>query len=71
MNDPIDPLALPDDVTDETIVQLCEVLRDLADAIENRHAARLIDHRRREYERDACAEGRADELDQHPDEPPF
>ena len=71
MDDPIDPMALPDDVSDETIVQLCKVLRDLADAIENRYAATLLAHRRREYERDACAEGRADELDQHPNEPPF
>ena len=71
MTDPIDPTALPDDVSDDTIARLCEVLRDLANAIENRYAARLIAHRRRVYERDACAQGRADQLDQHPDEPPF
>lgn len=71
MNDPFDPAALPDDASNETIAQLCDVLRDLADAIENRYAARLIAHRRRAYERDACAQGRADQLDQHPDEPPF
>ena len=64
-------LPLPDDLPADTVAALCDLLRDLADAVENRYADRLIAHRRRAYERDACAQGRADQLDQHPDEPPF
>ena len=37
--------------------------RDLADAIENRYCARLINHDHRSYERQATAEGRASEHD--------
>ena len=62
-------LPLADDLSAETVAALCDVLRDLADAIENRYADRLLVHRRREYERDA----RADEHHgrHRPDEPPF
>ena len=74
--EPPDPdirLPLPDDLSAETVAALCDVLRDLADAIENRYADRLLVHRRREYERDARADGLADEHHgpHRPDEPPF
>lgn len=74
--EPRDPdirLPLPDDLAAEAAAALCDLLRDLADAVENRYADRLIAHRRREYERDACDDGRADEHDLrlNPGEPPF
>ena len=71
--DPDIRLPLPDDLSAETVAALCDVLRDLADAIENRYADRLLVHRRREHERDARADGRDSEHhDRHrPDEPPF
>ena len=71
--DPDVRLPLPDDLPVATAARLCDVLRDLADAIENRYADRLLAQRRRDYERDACDDGRADEhdLQNHPDEPPF
>ena len=59
--DPNDHLPLPDDLSDETIAHLCDFLRDLADAIENRYCARPINHDHRSYERQAIAEGRAGE----------
>jgi len=42
-NDPLSPL---ENLPVETIAFLCDWLRDLADAIENRHCARLINHHR-------------------------
>ena len=75
--EPPDPdirLPLPDDLSVETVAALCDVLRDLADAIENRYADRLLVHRRREHDRGARADGRDSEHrgDRHPpDEPPF
>ena len=73
---PADPdigLPLPDDLSAETVAALCDVLRDLADAIENRYADRLLVQRRREHERRARADGLAGE--HHgpglPDETPF
>ena len=62
-----------DDLPADTVAALCDFLRNLADAVENHYADRLIAHRRREYERDACDDRRADEADlrRHPDEPPF
>ena len=66
-------LPLADDLSAETVAALCDVLRDLADAVENRYADRLLVPRRREYERDARADGLADENHgpHRPDEPPF
>ena len=71
--DPDIRLPLPDDLSVETVTALCDVLRDLADAVENRYADRLLVHRRREYEHDARADGRAREHHgrHRPDEPPF
>ena len=67
--DPDIRLPLPDDLSVETVAALCDVLRDLADAIENRYADRLLVHRRREYERYVRA---GDHHGPHrPDEPPF
>ena len=65
-------LPLADDVHAETVTALCDVLRDLADAVENRYADRVLVHRRRKYERDARAHGLADEHHgpARPDEPP-
>ena len=63
-NGPPDPdirLPLADDLSAETVNALCDVLRALADTIENRYADRLLVHRRREYERDARADGRDSE----------
>ena len=73
--EPPDPdirLPLPDDLSAETVAALCDVLRDLADAVENRYADRLI-ARRRQCERDASAEEPAGDKRprHHPDEPPF
>ena len=73
--EPPDPdirLPLPDDLSAETVAALCDVLRDLADAVENRYADRLI-ARRRQCERDAYAEERAGDkrLRHHLDQPPF
>ena len=73
--EPPDPdirLPLPDDLSAETVAALCDVLRDLADAVENRYADRLV-ARRRQCERDASAEEPAGDnrLRHHPDEPPF
>ena len=59
--DPNDHLPLPEDLPDETIGQLCDYLRHLADAIENRYCARLFNHDHRSYEHKAIAEGRAGE----------
>ena len=75
MGSPAPDIRLPllDDLSVETVAALCDLLPDLANAIENRYADRLLVHRRREYERDARADGLADEHhDPHrPDEPPF
>lgn len=70
--DPELRLPLPDDLPAEAVAALCDVLRDLADAVENRYADRLVAHRR-QCERDASPEGRADENRPglHPDDPPF
>ena len=70
--DPDIRLPLPDDLAAEAVAALCDLLRDLADAVENRYADRLITHRPRDRERDADDE-RDDEHDlrRHPDEPPF
>ena len=48
-NDPLSPL---ENLPVETIALPCDWLRDLADAIENRHGARLINdyHRRNEQQ---------------------
>ena len=55
--DPDIRLPLPDDLSAETVNALCDVVRDLADAIENR------------YERDVRA---GEHHGPHrPDEPPF
>ena len=56
--DPNELLSLPEDLPDEAIVHLCDFLRDLADAIENRYCARLINYDHRGYERQTNAEGR-------------
>ena len=69
-----DLLPEPEEISEEALAQLCEFLHDLADAIEKRHCGRPIARRRREYERQAIADARADEL--YPDhleedEPPF
>lgn len=48
-----DPLSSLDNLPVETIALLCDWLRDLADAIENRHCARLINHYHRSNERQA------------------
>ena len=37
-------LPLADDLSAETVAALCDVLRDLADAVENRYADRLLVH---------------------------
>ena len=66
--DPDIRLPLPDDLAAEAVGALCDLLRDLADAVENRYADRLIAHRRRDRERDADDER---DLRRHPDEPPF
>ena len=45
--EPRDPdirLPLPDDLAADTVAALCDLLRDLADAVENRYADRLIAH---------------------------
>lgn len=60
-------LPEPEEIPEETLARLCDFLHDLADAIENRHRARLLAWRRREYERQAIAEARADQ--QHPEQP--
>ena len=39
-------LPLPDDLSAETVAVLCDVLRDLADAVENRYADRLVAEQR-------------------------
>ena len=57
--DPNDHLPLPDDLSDAAIAHLCDFLRDLADAIENRYCARLINYDHRGYERQTNAEERA------------
>ena len=67
--DPDIRLPLPDDLSVETVAALCNVLRDLADAIENRYADRLLVHRRREHERDVRAGEHHGPI--RPDEPPF
>ena len=71
--DPDIGLPLPDDLSVETVAALCDVPRDLADAVENRYGDRLLVHRRRDYERDARADGHHGEpRDRHPpDEPSF
>ena len=72
--DPNDLLSLLEDLPDETIAHLCDFLRDLADAIENRYCARLINYDHRSYQRQATAEERASEHDpEHLDhnQPPF
>ena len=71
--DPDARLPFPDDLSVATVTRLCDVLRDLADAIENRYADRLLTQRRHDYERDACDDGRADEHDfqNRPNEPSF
>ncbi|MDE0223372.1 MAG: hypothetical protein OXJ90_29190 [Spirochaetaceae bacterium] len=71
--DPELRLPLDDDLSAETVSALCDLLRDLADAVENRYAGRLIGHRQRQYERDARADARDTDHDSphlH-DEPPF
>ena len=45
-HDPNDPLAPLESLPVETIELLLDLLRDLADAIENRHCARLINAQR-------------------------
>ncbi len=71
--DPDVRLPFPNDLSAETVTRLCDVLRDLADAIDNRYADRLLAQRRRDYERHACDDARADEHDFRnlPDELPF
>ena len=59
-------LPEPDRISTETLACLCDLLHDLADAIENRHCGRLLAWRRREYERQAIAEARADQ--HHPEQ---
>ena len=69
-NDPLSPLeSLPV----ESIALLCDWLRDLADAIENRHCARLINHYHRSNERnDEQRHHREHQLDCFDDDrPPF
>lgn len=48
-----DPLSPLENLPVETIALLCDWLRDLADAIENRHCARLINHYHRCNEQQA------------------
>ena len=59
--DPNDLLSLPEDLPDEATAHLCDFLRDLADAIENRYCARLINYDHCTYERQAIVEERAGE----------
>ena len=61
--DPNDLLSLLEDLPDETIAHLCDFLRDLADAIENRYCARLINYDHRRYARQTNTEGRYGEHD--------
>lgn len=63
--DPGNTLPLPDNLPAETVAQLCDFLRNLADTIESRHAAQLRGYRRHEYEQQAVAEGR--DLQRHPE----
>ena len=49
--DPNDPLSPLESLPVETIELLLDLLRDLADAIENRHCARLINAQRHRSER--------------------
>ena len=42
-----DPLAPPEGIPAETIELVIDLLRDLADAIDNRHCARLVNAQRR------------------------
>ena len=49
-NDPLSPL---ENLPVETIALLCDWLRGLTDAIENRRCARLINHHHRSNERQA------------------
>ena len=56
-----DLLPEPEEISEEALSRLCEFPHDLADAIENRHRGRLIAWRRREHERQAIAEARADQ----------
>lgn len=49
-NDPLSPL---ENLPVETIALLRDLLRDLADAIENRHCTRLINDHHRRNERQA------------------
>lgn len=51
--DPDDPLAPLESLPVETIELLRDLLRDLADAIENRHCARLINAQRQRSKRQA------------------
>ena len=65
---------LPEDLPTETVALLCNFLLDLAEAIQARYCVPLLAHLQREYEREAIADARADEL--YPDhveedEPPF
>ena len=61
-NDPLSPL---ENLPVETIALLCDLLRDLADAIENRHGARLINDHHRRNERRANTDGKRGEY--HPE----
>ena len=72
--DPNDLLSLLEDLPDETIAHPCDFLRDLADAMENRYCARLINHDHRGYERQATAAGRPSQHDPETldhNQPPF
>lgn len=65
---------LPEDLPSDTVALLCNFLLDLAAAIQNRYCVPLLAHLQRQYERDAIADARADELYTDPledDEPPF
>ena len=65
---------LPEDLPSETAALLCNFLIDLAEAIQTRYCLPLLTQLQREYEREAIADARADEL--YPDyleenHPPF
>ena len=59
-----DPLAPLENLPVETIALLCDWLHDLADAIQNRHCARLInDHHRRNEQQAEQRHRREHQLD--------